>query len=197
MSESPIIEARDAMIAAGELRADSKMRNLSEAHFEQVVGWLLDATPPAKVAQMCKQELGLPPSKAPSQTALYSFWGSFGAYWLSARRRSAARAANAAGEAARQSPADWERANADIIQQLTFEILSDPNFNPKTAKSFISATLKLRDQDLAAQKIELMRQKLGEAKQILEATKSAGQFTDADRAAVLAAVDEAMGLKKR
>jgi hypothetical protein len=197
MSNSTILETRDAMIAGGALRTDSKVRNLSPEHFEQVIEWCLQGVPMVRVVELCKKELNLPPAKTPSQSALYAFWRSFGPFWLAARRRVAAEAARKAGEDARQSPVDWKQANADAIEQITYELLSDPNLDPKSVRAFVTATLKLRDQDLAGRKLTLMEQKLGEAKQLLEKSKSAGEFTEEDRAAVLAAVDEAMGLKKR
>lgn len=197
MNNTAINEARQDMIAGGALRVDSKMRNLSADHFEQVVEWLLMPMAPERVVELCSKELHLPPAKVPSVSALYSFWRQFGPFWLRARRRMAAEAANQAGRDAEQYPVNWDKATEDAIKQLTHEIITTPGFNPKTAKAFITATLKLRDQDLAGRKLKLMEQKLGEAKQLLEASKEKGSFTDEDRAAVLAAVDEAMGLKKR
>ena len=159
------------MIAAGVLRPDSKMRNLSEEHFEIVVEWLLAPMAPERVIELCRKELNLPPAKVPSVTALYAFWRSFGPFWLRAKRRIAAEAATQAGKDAESSPVDWQKANADAIQQLTHEILTSPGFNPKTAKAFITAALKIRDQDLAQQKLRLAEQKLNQGKEVLNDAK--------------------------
>lgn len=168
MNTSAIIEAREAMIADGALRVDSKVRNLSEEHFEQIVEWLLLPMAAEKVVDLCKKELHLPPAKVPSVTALYGFWRSFGPFWLRAKRRIASAAAKQAGADAENSPVDWQKANADAIQQLTHEILTTPGFNPKTAKAFITATLKLRDQDLAGRKLAMLEAKLAQGKETIE-----------------------------
>lgn len=181
MSTTPILEAREDMIASGALRVDSKMRNLSPEHFEQVVGWLLEPMPPRMVIELCTKELKLPPAKVPSATALYGFWQSFGPFWLRSRRKAAAEAARQAGKEAAESPVDWDRANADAIQQLTYEILSDPNFDPKTAKAFVTATLKIRDQDIAKRRVEMLEAKMQQAKEALQKVASKGGLTPETR----------------
>ncbi len=158
-TSTAILEAREEMIVAGALNASSKLRNLTDDHFVQVVSWLCLGVPPMIVAEKCRETdeakggLALPPNKAPSKSRLYEFWSVFGPFLLRVRRRHAAQAANAAGEDARKSPVDWQRANADRIQQMTFELLSDPAFEPETVKAFVQASIKLNSLEFEREKL--------------------------------------------
>lgn len=169
------------MITGGGLNANAKMRHLSPEHFEQVVEWALQGMPMERVAELCKKELNLPPAKIPSLTALYGFWRSFGPFWLSARRRVAAAAAMEAGAEARRSPVNFKDAIADAIEQTTFELLSDPNLDAKTVRAFVTATLKLHDQDLERRKLKLLEQKMQDAKDALTKIVSKGGLTPETR----------------
>lgn len=146
--------------------------DLTPEHFVQVVQWLLSRLGYKRVAQLCKAELKLPPAKCPSYNALWEFWSQSG-FWqvlLKTHRRHSAQLATEMGEEARNSPVDWAKANADRIQQVTFELLHDPSVDPKVVKNFVTASLKLNDQAATLRRITLLEAQQAKAKETVQDT---------------------------
>lgn len=175
MNAPAIIEARAQWIAEG-APATSKMRQLPEEHFTQIVEWLLDGIPATKVAALAAEELKLPPAKLPHKTGLYEFWESFSRYWLMARRRLAARDSTALREEIARSPEQWEAATLDQLQQRAFEVLSDPTASAKDLKGLVTLLFKHRDQTLKGEQIELQKRRLS----LLESQSEAAKKTLGD-----------------
>lgn len=159
MNAPAILEARAQWIAEG-AHASSKMRQLPEEHFVQIVEWLLVPIPAHKVVELAKAELGLPPAKLPGKTGLYEFWESFSRYWLVAWRRQSARDAKAVRAEIEKSPGDWQPPVLDMVQQRAFELLADPGSSAKDLKGLVTLLLKHKDQELKGEQIALQRRRM-------------------------------------
>jgi len=170
---STILSAREMWLAAG-VRTDSKMSLLAPESFEQVVQLFIDRIPAHKIPKLAAAELGIPASKVPGASAMHQFWAEFSPFWSVCSRRAAATGANLLAADAKQNPADWCNANEELIHQLAHQYLSNPQHDPKHAKSFITAIIKLvnvaedrEDRKLAVRKLELLEAREAKQKETL------------------------------
>ena len=155
MNAQSILEARQtAKETFDERITTGKVWQLSDDHFVALICWLVDGAGYEHAAELCKTELQLPPAKCPSKSALQRFWRDSGFRQLCyrAHRKWCAEEANKTADEARKSPAQWAEANAERIQQATFEMLQD-GADPKTIKTFVMASLKLNQMDIEREKL--------------------------------------------
>jgi hypothetical protein len=160
-----ILEARLLAETAGALRADSKMRNLPEEHFVQIVEWMLAGVPATKIVLLCEDSeenggLGLPPVKAPGKSGLYRFWEVFAPFYLQAYRSWSKRMADQTVEDARKAPMDWDAATIETLRQRTFDALSDPTEVSGLTKALVQGFVKVRSQELDREKLALATRKV-------------------------------------
>jgi hypothetical protein len=154
-----ILEARHlAEAGKGKIRAEATIWHMTDAHFVQVVEWMLAGLPYRRIAELCQRELKLPPAKVPGNAAQSAFWQEFSPSWFIARRRSHSRVLNAVNAEIAAAPLEVDAALRDEIKQRAWELLQHPNPPEKLVKAFLNAVLKLRDQDDRKEDRKLVRE---------------------------------------
>ncbi|NBR90297.1 MAG: hypothetical protein EBS68_10345 [Rhodobacteraceae bacterium] len=198
---SPILEARALMLTSG-VRTDSKMFNLPMETFETLVSLVFCERLAPKVALAMVEKEGMPKAKLPGLSAFYQWQRDFLPFYSACSRKAAVRTANEVAEEAKRSPGEWNQAIADKLSQATFELLSDPNRDPKAVKNFVTGVLNFGKLDVqreqlaqAERKLKLLETERAKVAKQLEAAQ-APNATDADRKAVVAKVWEMLGAGK-
>lgn len=159
-----ILQARQlAEDMKGKTRMDAKIWNLADEHFSQIVDWMLSGFPAKAIEKLCQSELQLPPAKVPGRQAQSIFWHEFRPYWLSARRRSNRQTVQAIADEMESSPLNVDAVLRDEIKQQAWELLQHPNPPEKLVKAFLTAVLKLRDQDDREKDRQFAREKFDAA----------------------------------
>ena len=159
MNTAIILDAKELAQAAGALRSNSKMAQLTDEHFAMVVEWLAAGTPPEQIYKL-SESAGLPASKLPAGSPFYRFWSWFRPYYFTARRRYRATLARASVESATGDKVDWDAATREALMQETFETLNDPDREDKLAGVLVNGYVRMRSQDLDREKIALAERRL-------------------------------------
>lgn len=165
MNADTILAARQIAVETFDTRnLKSKLWQLTEEHFVQVVTWLDQRLGYVVTEELCVTELKLPSAKAPDKNSLWRFWEHSGFRQLLQRehRKWCASQANQAAADAASSPADWARANADKIQQVTYELLNG-GADIETVKPFVQASLKLKQMEIEREKLQAAMRTKAEA----------------------------------
>lgn len=84
---------------------------------------------------------------------------------LDRRRLAAMRATTLAKECGRT---DWGKASMELVEQMTFEMLSNPQFDPKTVEKFLKLMLKAAAQETDARKLAIIETKAKAAEKAKE-----------------------------
>lgn len=177
-------------------RADSRLGNLSEDARARLLEWFV--TPGMSYVRI-KEEAAKPEAEGglgvvTSVGALSAWWSQHGPAYLIERRRLARNlAADLASDIA-LSPAQFETATIDAIQQQAFNLAQQPGVDPKDVKAMFSLILKVRDQDTKRQEIALAERRIALLERKAEqADKAAGiagdgQLSAAEKEARIKAV---------
>lgn len=159
-----ILEARHlAEAAKGKIGETARMWHLADEHFVQVVEWMVAGLSYKRIAELCDRELGLPPAKVPGKSAQSEFWQEFSPYWFASKRRALQRTVAVVNAEIEASPLQVDAALRDEIKQRAWELLQSPVMPEKLVKAFLTAVLKLRDQDDRKEQRALDREKFDAA----------------------------------
>ncbi len=157
---SPILEARELMLASG-VRTDSRMFTLPLTAFETLASLVFCERVAPKVALAMVEKDGIPKSKLPGISAFYQWQRDFLPFYSACSRRAAVKFANEVADEAKKTPGEWNQAIADKLSQATFELLTDPNRDPKAVKNFVTGVLNF-------QKLDVQREQLAQAERKLK-----------------------------
>lgn len=157
---SPILEARELMLASG-VRTDSRMFTLPLTAFETLASLVFCERVAPKVALAMVEKEGIPKSKLPGISAFYQWQRDFLPFYSACSRRAAVKFANEVADEAKKTPGEWNQAIADKLSQATFELLTDPNRDPKAVKNFVTGVLNF-------QKLDVQREQLAQAERKLK-----------------------------
>ncbi len=133
---------------------------MTDAHFVEVVDWMLAGVPNKRVMELCRMELGLPAAKIPSKATLSVFWHEFSPHWLAVHRESNARIIAAMNAEIEAAPLRIDGALREEIKRRAWELLQHPRPPQNLVRTFLGAVLKLRGQDGRAETRQLDREKL-------------------------------------
>ena len=162
---SPILEARALMLTSG-IRTDSRMFQLPLETFETLASLIFCERVAPKVALAMIEKDGIPKAKLPGLSAFYQWQRDFLPFYSACSRKAAVRVANEVAEEAKRSPGEWNQAIADKLSQATFELLSDPNRDPKAVKNFVTGVLNFG-------KLDVQREQLAQAERKLKLAEDA------------------------
>jgi len=128
-------------------RPDSFDAPLKTGQRDELVRMLADGTGYRDVMDWLKSECGV----KTSLPALSNFFKRRVAPLLQERQTFAAMRAEAI--VAGSGSVDWDAASLELVRQMTFKMLSSPDFDPDTVEKFLKVQLKGRDQDIARDKL--------------------------------------------
>lgn len=132
-------------------RTDAVLLHLPMEQQKQLCEWLLDGglSYRAAAAAMDKEY-----QVKTSATAVFDFYHTVCAPELLRRRSVAVSTAEDIATEAEATPGRWDVAAIDRLKQFVFELMLNPNADPKEVKAVYGLVLKARDQDIAKAKLE-------------------------------------------
>jgi hypothetical protein len=136
-------------------RSDSILLNLPEEQQAALSDWLLNGTPYHIARERVAKEFGV---TVGSLSCFSAFWSEVCQPALLARRQRAAGAAEAIGAFASQDSA-FDKGFVSALKQKAFELSNQPDVDPQALAMVIGQALKLRDQDLKQEDLQLKRDK--------------------------------------
>lgn len=138
-------------------KTKSILLKLPEEQQAQLAEWLLSGMPYHKARELVVAQFNVQFS---SLSVFKPFWEEVCVPALLARRHRAVQTADTvADDAAKRSGAKLDAATIAALKQKAFELAISPGQDPEAVKSIMGLVLKVRDQDLDAQKIDLQRDK--------------------------------------
>ncbi len=169
-------------------RSDSKLDNLPELQLLELRDGLLSGWKYDEALSWLSTDCGV----ESSLSALSTFFKRHCSPVMRDRRQIAALKAETLVEEAGKT--DWSAATLELVKQVSFEMLSREDFDPKTVERFLKVVLKAEAQDVDERKLALLEAKAAEAKDKLDAitnkAKSKGGLTEE----TLKQIEEAAGL---
>ncbi len=158
-------------------RSDSKLLNLPEEQYSQLVDWLLSGMPYHKVKALLEKEFRVQTSMA----ALSGFWDVAVSSELIARRQHAVTTADEIAEEAKKKPGQFDVATLDAIRQKALAISLDPRASGGEVKALFMLLLRARDQELKnkdieikLRRLELLERNAAQAKDVLTTVAAKG-----------------------
>lgn len=142
--------------AARKPRSDAKLLNLPDDQRETLVAWLLGGMGYESARAAVKREWGISTSVA----ALKEFWDTECAPRLISRRARAAEAATTLVERTLGAAEKIDAALAASLKQRAFELLIDPEHDPKAIQSVVSQAIALKSIESRDRDRELKRESL-------------------------------------
>lgn len=128
-------------------RSDSLHAALKTGQRDELIRSLADGAGYRDIIEWLQVECGVKTSLA----SLSEFYKKTVAPILEERRAFAAMRAQAIVTDA--GSVDWDAASMELVRQMTFKMLSSPDFDPETVEKFLKVQLKSRDQDLSRDKL--------------------------------------------
>jgi hypothetical protein len=149
-------------------RTDAVLLHLPLEQQKELSEWLLDGglSYRAAAAAMLKEF-----NVKTSATAVHDFYHTVCAPELLRRRSVAVSTAEEVAAEAEASPGRWDEAALDKLKQRVFEMMLNPQADPKDTKALFGLILKAKDQSLDERKVTLMEKKAAQAD---EASKVVG-----------------------
>jgi hypothetical protein len=134
-------------------RSDSKLDTLPESRVLELRDGLLGGWRYDDALSWLATECGV----SSSLSALSQFFKRHCAPVLKDRRKIAALKAEVLIEESGRT--DWTAATVEMVKQTAFEMMSAPDFDPKTVERFLKVMLKDKTLDLDARKVSLLEAK--------------------------------------
>ncbi len=128
-------------------RSDSLHALLKSGQRDELVRLLADGAGYREVIDWLQTDCGVKTSLA----SLSAFYRKTVLPVIEERRTFAALKAEAIVSGA--GAVDWDAASMELVRQMTFKMLSSPDFDPETVEKFLKVQLKGRDQDIAREKL--------------------------------------------
>jgi hypothetical protein len=167
---------------------------LANEHRVQLLAWLTAGLPFYLVQELAAKQCQL----QLTHEDLERLWKSEVAPCLLERRARVAQMVVALAEAA--PPVPYDQVIADQVRQQLFELLCDPNAEVVKLKVFLAHFLKLQEGQLKERKLQLELQKYQDTvtavqEKLGRKPSPPGEFTEAERQAILDKMDELLGLR--
>ena len=180
-------------------QSSAKLLNLPEEQQAALALWLLGGTPYHEARLLVKEKFGLDVS---SLDVFSRFWKQVCEPALIAQRQRIAGTARVRAEEAQKNPALFNAATLDALQQKAYELSESPTASLKDVKAVLGLLLKARGEDRADEQMKLDREKFALAQRQLDQTKEQltklrdvkAPLSDEDRLAIVARIDEIMGI---
>ena len=125
--------------------------HLPEEQQAQLVEWLIGGMPYHEAKVMLEKEFGV---AVKSLNTFTNFWGEVCVPHMLAKRRRMGDAASQRMNEAEASPAPFDAAALDAIQQRAFEMAEDPQAKATDVRAILGLMLKARDQELSKREME-------------------------------------------
>jgi len=140
-------------------RSDALLLNLPEEQQLRLADWLLGGMPYYEAQKQVLDQFGVAVKSLKSFSA---FWSDVCGPLLLKRRNQARSIAQGITDEMSKESSGIDRALMDALKQKAFEVILKPNPDPAEVSSVISLALKVRDQEIKVQQIELEREKFKE-----------------------------------